>query len=187
MPGEGIVLDWNDQSIDAFFDGDADTDGDLRGSPTWMDTPLIVDERIKWRRAIRKRQSLNGLTLEECLDLFESEEELSESNAWYCPRCKKHRRSTKKFEVWKTPDIFIIHLKRFTIRNQYPVKLEPVVTFPIEGLDMSKRVKNHEDGKSLTYDLCAIDNHSGGAGYGHYTAFAKNSISGQWYYCNGMS
>ena len=31
------------------------------------------------------------------------------------------------------------------------------------------------------YDLYAVDNHFGGLGGGHYTAFAKNPVNGLWY------
>lgn len=47
------------------------------------------------------------------LQLFTSEEELVGGDQWYCSRCKKFRDATKKFDLWKLPDILIIHLKRF--------------------------------------------------------------------------
>ena len=34
---------------------------------------------------------------------------------------------------------------------------------------------------NLLYDCYAISNHFGGCGGGHYTAYAKNPISGNWY------
>ena len=33
----------------------------------------------------------------------------------------------------------------------------------------------------LIYDCFAVSNHFGGVGGGHYTAFAKNIYTGQWY------
>ncbi len=33
----------------------------------------------------------------------------------------------------------------------------------------------------MIYDLYAVSNHSGGVGGGHYTAFGKNYLTGQWY------
>lgn len=39
---------------------------------------------------------------------------------------------------------------------------------------------NSEDGP-LLYDLFAISNHYGSTGGGHYTAFCKNPITGEWY------
>lgn len=34
---------------------------------------------------------------------------------------------------------------------------------------------------NLIYDCFGISNHFGGVGGGHYTAYAKNPISGQWF------
>ena len=55
----------------------------------------------------------------------------------------------------------------------------------MEGLDLSSRVAMQEDGKSLSYDLFAVDNHYGGLAGGHYTAFAKNFYDNNWYEYNG--
>lgn len=33
----------------------------------------------------------------------------------------------------------------------------------------------------LLYDLFAVSNHYGNVGFGHYTAFAKNSLTQEWY------
>jgi ubiquitin carboxyl-terminal hydrolase 4/11 len=35
--------------------------------------------------------------------------------------------------------------------------------------------------------LIAVDDHWGGLGGGHYTAFARNFVDGEWYEYNGMS
>ena len=55
----------------------------------------------------------------------------------------------------------------------------------MEGLDLSSRVIMLEDGKSPIYDLFAVDNHYGGLGGGHYTAFAQNFNDKVWYEYNG--
>ena len=62
-------------------------------------------------------------------------------------------------------------------------KLQTLVEFPIEGLDLQEFVhESIEDGKTgYVYDLFAISNHFGGLGGGHYTAYAKNWKEDQWY------
>ncbi|GFF33414.1 probable ubiquitin carboxyl-terminal hydrolase 12 [Aspergillus udagawae] len=186
-PGEGIVLDWNDQAHDALFGGDKkDTDG-LRGTPTWTNVERIPDPELAKRRDLRRSRKKRGVTLYECLDEFNKEEILSENDAWYCPRCKEHRRASKKFELWKTPDILVMHLKRFSASRGFRDKLDVLVDFPVEELDMSDRVEAPEEGKSLIYDLFAVDNHYGGLGGGHYTAYAKNFMSGEWNEYNDSS
>jgi ubiquitin C-terminal hydrolase len=79
----------------------------------------------------------------------------------------------------------VVHLKRFSSAGYRRDKLDILVDFPVEGLDLTRRVIGKEDGKQDVYDLIAVDDHWGGLGGGHYTAFAKNFIDGQWYEYNG--
>jgi ubiquitin carboxyl-terminal hydrolase 4/11/15 len=106
-------------------------------------------------------------------------------DTWYCPRCKEHRRASKKFELWRTPDILVMHLKRFSSSAMRRDKLDVMVDFPVEGLDLTSRVVESQEGKQEIYDLIAVDDHWGGLGGGHYTAFAKSYVDGEWYEYNG--
>jgi ubiquitin carboxyl-terminal hydrolase 4/11/15 len=187
--GEAIVLDWTPQAFDALFSGyDSLQDNGMRGAATWEEIPLIADPELEKRRKMRIDRKKNGISLEDCLDEFGKPEVLSENDAWYCPRCKEHRRASKTFELWKAPDILVIHLKRFSAQGRnLRDKLDVLVDFPVEGLDLSSRVVMQEDGKSPIYDLFAVDNHYGGLGGGHYTAFAQNFNDKMWYEYNGGS
>ncbi|KAI9795315.1 MAG: CSN-associated deubiquitinating enzyme Ubp12 [Piccolia ochrophora] len=178
--GEGIILDWNPEAHDALF-GSNGEGNNMRGAATWENIHLLPDEELRKRRELRKTRRQKGVSLDDCLDEFGKEEILSENDAWYCPRCKEHRRATKKFELWKSPDILVMHLKRFSASRGMRDKLDVLVDFPIEGLDLNQRVGQVEDGKPLIYDLFAVDNHFGGLGGGHYTAIARNFIDGVWY------
>ncbi|CAM9233400.1 unnamed protein product [Phaeothamnion confervicola] len=76
-------------------------------------------------------------TLRECLQRFAAPEQLDEGNSWYCSRCKEHRRATKTIQIWRLPEVLIIHLKRFEHRGLLQRdKIECFVDFPINGLDM---------------------------------------------------
>ena len=185
--GEAIVLDWTAQGYDALFSGyESSEDNGMRGAATWDEIPLMADPELDLKRKIRLDRKRNGISLEDCLDEFGKPEVLSENDAWYCPRCKEHRRASKTFELWKVPDILVIHLKRFSTQGRnLRDKLDVLVDFPVEGLDLSSRVKMQEDGKSPIYDLFAVDNHYGGLGGGHYTAFAQNFNDKMWYEYNG--
>ncbi|PGH15185.1 hypothetical protein AJ79_02550 [Helicocarpus griseus UAMH5409] len=181
--GEGIVLDWKEDAYDALFSGDPRDDDALRGSPTWLSIECLPDPELTQKRQLRQTRKKRGISLSECLDEFGKEEILSENDAWYCPRCKKHVRASKKFELWKSPDILVMHLKRFSANRGFRDKIDALVDFPLE-LDMTGRVQMPEEGKSLEYELIAVDNHYGGLGGGHYTAFAKNFIDDCWYEYN---
>lgn len=183
-PGEAIVLDWNADSYDALFGADLRDQSPLRGAPTWENVRVRSDPELAKKRELRYRRKKQAIGLSECLDEFGREEILSENDAWYCPRCKEHRRASKKFELWRTPDILVMHLKRFSANRSFRDKIDALVDFPTE-LDMTGRVQMPEEGKSLMYDLIAVDNHYGGLGGGHYTAFAKNFVDDCWYEYNG--
>ncbi|GAP88489.2 putative ubiquitin specific peptidase 11 [Rosellinia necatrix] len=174
---EGLVIDWSETAYHKIFG----VDGSLE---TWEVCNTLPDPALDRAQEARAKRRKHGLTLEECLDEFERDEILSEQDMWYCPRCKEHRRASKKLDLWKTPDILIIHLKRFSSSGYRRDKLETLVEFPTENLDITSRVLQTEDGKKEIYDLIGVDCHYGGLGGGHYTAYAKNFINDQWYSYN---
>ncbi|KAF1995476.1 UCH-domain-containing protein [Amniculicola lignicola CBS 123094] len=182
--GEGIVLDWNPQAFNALFEGT--NEEDERGIPTIKTVETLDDPELKAKMAKRLARKKNGITLEECFAETSKSEVLSEDNAWYCGRCKELRRATKTLEIWTAPDILVLHLKRFSSHRSFRDKIEALIDFPVEGLDLSGKVGLPED-KSLVYDLFAVDNHFGGLGGGHYTAYAQNFFDKKWYNYNDSS
>eukprot|EP00003_Mantamonas_plastica_P003980 TRINITY_DN1312_c0_g1_i3.p1 TRINITY_DN1312_c0_g1~~TRINITY_DN1312_c0_g1_i3.p1 ORF type:complete len:510 (-),score=184.79 TRINITY_DN1312_c0_g1_i3:650-2179(-) len=54
-----------------------------------------------------------GLGLYDCIKKFMTKEKLGKDDMWYCSSCKEHRQATKKFDIWSTPEVLIIQLKRF--------------------------------------------------------------------------
>lgn len=183
---EGIVVDWSEEAWDTVFGNSTkQSDAAAQGGRTFVDLETLHDPALKSVQRRRVTRRTRGITLEECLDEFERAEILSEQDMWYCPRCKEHRRASKIFDLWKTPDILVVHLKRFSSSGWRRDKLDVLVDFPIEGLDLTSRVIQKEDGKAEIYDLIAVDDHYGGLGGGHYTAYARNFVDGRWYNYNG--
>lgn len=123
------------------------------------------------------------LQLKDCITQFTNVERLGAEDPWYCPKCKKHQQATKKFDIWSLPKVLIIHLKRFSFSRSWRDKIDTMVEFPIEGLDMTDYVLNskQKEQKKLTYNLIGVANHFGGLGGGHYTAYAKNYVQNAWY------
>lgn len=184
--GEIIVLDWDSGALDALFGEDRPDPEKIRGGDARKHAETLPDpalQKKKERRAARKK---SGVTLEDCFAETAKGEILSEENAWYCNRCKELRRASKTLEIWTLPDILVVHLKRFGANRGFRDKVDVLVDFPVDELNLNDRVGLTE-GKDLTYQLIAVDNHYGGLGGGHYTAFAKNFFDGQWYEYNGMS
>ncbi|KAJ2765426.1 hypothetical protein IWQ56_004101, partial [Coemansia nantahalensis] len=120
------------------------------------------------------------VTLEDCLNEFTRAEKLGEEDPWYCSKCKEHQQATKKFDLWRVPEILIVHLKRFQHSRAWRDKIDALVDFPLEGLDLTQKVVG-QNGSELVYDLHAVCNHFGGLGGGHYTAYAHNPEDGKWY------
>ena len=181
--GEGIILDWDPSVYEAFFEGTSEDD--VRGMDAWTVMTTLEDPELQEKKARRALRKKSGITLQECFAETSKGEILSEENAWYCNRCKELRRASKTLEIWTLPDILVVHLKRFSANRGFRDKIDVLVDFPIEGLDLSERVGLPE-GKEMIYDLFAVDNHYGGLGGGHYTAFAQNFFDKKWYEYNGM-
>eukprot|EP01119_Soliformovum_irregulare_P010385 TRINITY_DN254_c0_g1_i1.p1 TRINITY_DN254_c0_g1~~TRINITY_DN254_c0_g1_i1.p1 ORF type:complete len:927 (-),score=294.62 TRINITY_DN254_c0_g1_i1:361-3141(-) len=126
------------------------------------------------------------MTLEDCIELFTTAEQLGPDDPWYCNRCKDFKQATKKFDLWSLPPVLVVCLKRFSYRNKYwREKLETFVDYPVHHLDISKHINGPN--KSGMYDLYAVSNHFGSMGGGHYTAYAKNENKNRWYGFNDSS
>ncbi|KAI3822679.1 hypothetical protein L1987_10274 [Smallanthus sonchifolius] len=122
------------------------------------------------------------ISLSKCLESFLKEEPLGPEDMWYCPKCKEHRQASKKLDLWRLPEILIIHLKRFSYNRFLKDKLETFVDFPIVDFDLSSYTVHKDSQSCFRYKLYAVSNHYGGMGGGHYTAFAQ--CGEQWYEFN---
>uniref|UniRef100_UPI003AAEA8FE ubiquitin carboxyl-terminal hydrolase 43-like n=1 Tax=Centroberyx gerrardi TaxID=166262 RepID=UPI003AAEA8FE len=170
----------------------------------------IQEEVVKDAESVRNQQQQHvqqySCTLDECFQLYTKEEQLAPDDAWKCPHCKQLQQGMVKMSLWTLPDILILHLKRFRQVGERRNKLTTLVHFPLAGLDMAPHVVKRSHGgrqppppqahpqpswkqsrppdvapPDFLYDLYAVCNHHGGMHGGHYTAFCRNSVDGQWY------
>ena len=152
---------------------------------------LDVDVLLRLPPRLRLRLRPRALLLEVIVEvvvagaLVALAEQLGESEQWYCSKCKKHSQAYKKLDIWTTPDVLILHLKRFQYaQNTYFVhrqKLDDLVSFPLRDLDLSSQVLGaKDDPRGCLYDLYAVSEHSGGLGGGHYTATAIDDATQVW-------
>ncbi|XP_034046366.1 ubiquitin carboxyl-terminal hydrolase 43 [Thalassophryne amazonica] len=165
----------------------------------------IHEEVVKDAESVRNQQQQHiqqySCTLDECFQLYTKEEQLAPDDAWKCPHCKQLQQGMVKMSLWTLPDILILHLKRFRQVGERRNKLTTFVHFPLAGLDMTPHMVNPSYGShqhtlqsswknsrradlghpDFLYDLYAVCNHHGGMHGGHYTAFCRNSVDGQWY------
>jgi len=129
------------------------------------------------------------INLYQCLDKFAEKEKLADTETVYCRACKQHLAPEKKMDLWSTPDVLIVHLKRFQyIPGQFMThrdKITEEVDFPIEGLDLTSYIRGPiNPAKPPIYDLFGVSQHMGGLSGGHYTAVCQNAIDGKWYSFN---
>ncbi|XP_007950535.1 ubiquitin carboxyl-terminal hydrolase 43 [Orycteropus afer afer] len=161
----------------------------------------VQDAESVWRQQQAHQQP--SCTLDECFQFYTKEEQLTQDDAWKCPHCKVLQQGTVKLSLWTLPDILIIHLKRFCQVGERRNKLSTLVKFPLAGLNMAPHVAPRSTGPQpkpgpwpswkqpaclpngypldFLYDLYAVCNHHGSLQGGHYTAYCRNSLDGQWY------
>ncbi|XP_008588950.1 PREDICTED: ubiquitin carboxyl-terminal hydrolase 43 [Galeopterus variegatus] len=166
----------------------------------------LQEERVQdadsvWQQ--QQAQQQHSCTLDECFQFYTKEEQLAQDDAWKCPHCKVLQQGMVKLSLWTLPDILIIHLKRFCQVGERRNKLSTLVKFPLSGLDMAPHVAQRSPSPQpapgpwpawrqpaclptsyppdFLYDLYAVCNHHGSLQGGHYTAYCRNSLDGQWY------
>jgi ubiquitin carboxyl-terminal hydrolase 4/11/15 len=210
--GGALVCVWPEKDKERVFGDDEDAWAGGSSRPTFVDPELEAEKNAE----TGGKKVKTTITIDDCLNEFTKEEQLGESDPWYCPQCKDFKQATKKFDLWKVPDILVVHFKRFSSGRVSRDKIDSFIDFPVSGLDLTDRVEgakavaelhtDEEDDDRLMesigslganddavesdaplYDLYAVDNHYGGLGGGHYTAFAKNPEDEEWYYFDDSS
>ena len=173
-----VSLDWSEegQSVSCLEDEARFCSYDTDRS--WSE----VSAKAKAKAALPKA----SVTLDQCFEAFTKPERLDENNKWYCSRCKEHVQALKTMQLWRLPNVLIVHLKRFEFKHILRRdKLDTFVDFPLESLDMSRHCASSSatldssegvinDHVPADYDLFAVTNHFGRMGAGHYTAFARS-------------
>nr|CAX74616.1 ubiquitin thiolesterase [Schistosoma japonicum]CAX74617.1 ubiquitin thiolesterase [Schistosoma japonicum] len=127
------------------------------------------------------------LQLSDCFERFTDVEQLGSRDLWYCNRCKAEKPATKKFDLWKLPDVLVVQLKRFRSHLRFHDKIDTLLEFPLTGLNLTSRVLEKKPDEKFIYDLVAVSNHMGYLGGGHYTAFALNAQTNLWYFFDDSS
>lgn len=120
------------------------------------------------------------VTLNDCMDLYCTQEEMTGENAWMNDNTGKKEDVNRGIVFWSLPRILIIDLKRWVGNGN--TKNTKLVRAPLCDLDLTCYVRGYNK-ESYVYDLFGVCNHSGGAFGGHYTAHIQNANE-KWYTFN---
>ncbi|KAM6173153.1 ubiquitin carboxyl-terminal hydrolase 2 isoform 1-T1 [Erethizon dorsatum] len=125
------------------------------------------------------------VTLMDCMRLFTKEDVLDGDEKPTCCRCRARKRCIKKFSIQRFPKILVLHLKRFSESRIRTSKLTTFVNFPLRDLDLREFAS--ENNNHTVYNLYAVSNHSGTTMGGHYTAYCRSPVTGEWHTFNDSS
>ena len=126
-------------------------------------------------------------SLHDCLASTLAPETFRDSDAWCCPQCFQSIATTKYVHLFSLPQVFIFHLKRFTLigdRKQRWGKAKTEVQYPIEGLELGEFVERQ--GRKV-YDLEAVIVHEGNMNSGHYVAEVYHREFNTWVFYDDES
>ncbi|CAN6196913.1 unnamed protein product [Urochloa humidicola] len=152
-----------------------------QNASTQYDTSMLNNLPEIHKLELITKGTEDSVALHGCLEAFLKEEPLGPDDMWYCPCCKKHQQAMKKLDLWRLPEVLVIHLKRFSYTQFTRNKLETLVDFPTTDLDLSSYITDKSKQPSTHYRLYAISNHYGNMGGGHYTASIYHEEGKGWY------
>lgn len=119
---------------------------------------------------------INSDSLESCLDEYFNDSILDNDNKFFCSNCKAKHDAKQTAFLWHSPPRLVIQMKRFVGMH----KNQRHVSFPLENLQIYKYSSDYNK-LNFKYELYGVINHSGSLNCGHYTAFTKNPVNGEWY------
>ena len=142
-----------------------------------------LQNQSKWKSLNIESDSFKSAqtSIYECLEAFTQHEDLDEENKWFCSRCKQHQLAKRQLILKQLPSILLIHFKRFKKTHAGFNKLDDVIEFPFEGLQVSEYTSDPTNPKNqIKYNLFAIIAHRGTMFKGHYVAFIYSSSNKAW-------
>eukprot|EP00457_Paulinella_chromatophora_P000866 gb/GEZN01000867.1/.p1 GENE.gb/GEZN01000867.1/~~gb/GEZN01000867.1/.p1 ORF type:complete len:482 (-),score=76.98 gb/GEZN01000867.1/:1704-3149(-) len=111
------------------------------------DHPSVELNRAKLNRPV---------SFSDCMELFTRSEQMTGDSQVYCSQCKTHQDATKKMELWSTPPVLIVHLKRLLPGR----KLYTLVSAPTRGFDPSPFFAPTRAAAVSLHHTTALESHS---------------------------
>ncbi len=102
-------------------------------------------------------------------------------DTYHCEKCNGNNCNKSNY-IMKLPNYLIIHLNRFKKNSKNISKINNMVNFPIENLDLTQYFHPTEKNNWI-YNLYAVNYHSGTTDNGHYWSTCYN-LDSNWYIYN---
>src|SRR5947207_4578400 len=126
----------------------------------------------------------HSVDIYDCLKDFSKEQQLIGENKYKCDTCRENCDATQTTYLWESPEVLIIHLKRFSSkmigRFCQTEKISTKIKYPLKDLDLSS-IYSPYNKKNEKYELRGVVQQYGSLNGGHYVACCKNSMNDKWY------
>ena len=129
--------------------------------------------------------SVAPVSLSWCLSSFMASERLNWSNKFWCNCCGHLVEAERSILFSLLPNIFTVHMNRFSIQDRAVSKVSGSVAVPL-SLRLTSWTTQECTSRNSVYGLKAVVLHSGtSCNSGHYTAVVRSA--GQWLHCDDES
>jgi ubiquitin carboxyl-terminal hydrolase 4/11/15 len=124
----------------------------------------------------KESRNAASVPLAACVDAFTEVEhmQVESGNGVKCEKCNKTVDAEKKIEIWREPDVLLLHIKRFHFSGEHFEKISTSVEVPPRDLDIRPWIVGPTGLSSTMYDLYGVACHRGGMSGGHYTSYCMN-------------
>lgn len=142
-----VFLEWPAQLCDRVFD-----------ETEYEASDEVKDPDEEEAEAARNLKDKKTVTILDCVEKYCQKEQLEETEMWYCNRCKTHVRAWKQFNLYRSPPILIMHLKRFqySATSHRRDKITTFIDFPLTGFDLTGHVMQWDEEEKPIYDCYAV-------------------------------
>jgi len=172
-----LALDWVDSGVydQDYVDAVVDDASVARACATGVDRD-DADDTERSQTGNDDARGTGRVAISTCIDAFAQPEEMKIEfgNGVKCEKCNKVVDTVKKLEIWREPDVLIIHIKRFQFSGVHYEKLNTPVELTEKELNLRPWIVGPMATNSAPYELYAVACHSGGMSGGHYTSYCAN-------------
>lgn len=116
---------------------------------------MYISLPIPQSQGENEEDSRYDIDLMDCIREFTKEEVLDNTEMFFCENCKEKVKCSKRIDIWKMPNILVIHFKRFRYNKKQRKKMDTYINFPLQNLDLTAFQALEQKEKPI-YDLFGV-------------------------------